>query len=577
MVPFLLLSVAVLRTAPEPPLFSIEAGAHSGAVRGIAVDPQGRFMVTASDDKTMRVWELPSLRPLQVLRPPAGAALREGQLYALALSPNGKTAAVGGWTGKEDDFSIYLFDLTSGKLTRRIGGLPEIVQTLAFSPDGGRLAAGLGSPHGLRVFSLGGDPTFADDTYEGAVRSIVYDAAGRFAACAQDGTVRLYSPKGEVLAEAEPFPDSQPVHLAFSPEGDRLAVTDERTSFVAILDGKSLKTLSIPNREGQTKAFEKLAWSADGAYLYAGGYHRDSDLRYMVRRWALNDLGHATDFPVGDDSIHALSAQPGGGVAFASGAGFGLLGTDGRVRRVERAAPDLRELIVSGRVSDNGDTVRFSYHREGGDPVSFSVADRRLDTQPPADPERSPGHPAYTVTEGFKVTYWYNNSQPRLNDEVLELEPGEQSRSLALLHDASGFILGASWTLRRYDRDGRQLWAVYTPGAAWAVNPTKDGRLVVAACADGTVRWYRMSDGEELLALFAHPDRKRWVLWTPSGYHDLNEGAPGLLGWSENHGADGAAEFHPVDEKLYRPGVISRILTTLDEAEAVRLADAARQ
>jgi len=56
------------------------------------------------------------------------------------------------------------------------------------------------------------------------------------------------------------------------------------------------------------------------------------------------------------------------------------------------------------------------------------------------------------------------------------------------------------------------------------VNISSNGKLAVAAFGDGTIRWYRMSEGKELLALFPHGDRKRWVMWTPSGYYDTSPG-----------------------------------------------------
>ena len=49
------------------------------------------------------------------------------------------------------------------------------------------------------------------------------------------------------------------------------------------------------------------------------------------------------------------------------------------------------------------------------------------------------------------------------------------------------------------------------PGTLWAVNVSGDGRLVVTAYSDGTIRWHRMDDGQELLAFFPMADRKRWV------------------------------------------------------------------
>jgi len=40
----------------------------------------------------------------------------------------------------------------------------------------------------------------------------------------------------------------------------------------------------------------------------------------------------------------------------------------------------------------------------------------------------------------------------------------------------------------------------------------------------------RRSDGHEILALFIHPDGKRWVTWTPQGDYDASAGADNFIG-----------------------------------------------
>ena len=66
------------------------------------------------------------------------------------------------------------------------------------------------------------------------------------------------------------------------------------------------------------------------------------------------------------------------------------------------------------------------------------------------------------------------------------------------------------------------------PSVAWAVNISSDGRLAVAGFGDGTLRWFRLQDGAELLALFPHPDG-RWVAWTPQGFYRASAGGYGFL------------------------------------------------
>jgi hypothetical protein len=140
--------------------------------------------------------------------------------------------------------------------------------------------------------------------------------------------------------------------------------------------------------------------------------------------------------------------------------------------------------------------------------------------------------------------------------------------------DRSGFTLGVSLGVRFFNRTGVEIWK--TPLSSNPVALNTNGKLLVAALQDGTVRWYRVSDGKELLTLFPHKDRKRWVMWTPSGYYHASPGGEDLIGWHLNHGKDREADFFPASRfrSVYsRPDVIDKILATADEAEAIRLAN----
>ena len=161
--------------AGEPtsePLLRLETGMHTAVIKRIATDAAGRWAVTASDDKTARVWEVATGRQVMVLRPPQDVG-NEGKLYAVAMSPDGSTVAAGGWTGYDWDqeCSIYLFDRVSGRLTKRISELPNVVNHLAFSPDGRLLAASLWGKNGIRLFDaasgaeVGRDAEYGSDSY----------------------------------------------------------------------------------------------------------------------------------------------------------------------------------------------------------------------------------------------------------------------------------------------------------------------------------------------------------------------------------------------------------------------------
>ena len=168
---------------------------HTAPIRRMGVDREGRYGVTASHDKTARLWDLQSGRQLAVLRVPVGEG-NEGKLYAAALSPDGRWVALGGWTSPTDATeNIYIFDRASGQMVRRIGGLPNVVYHLAFSPDGRHLAAALGGANGIRLFSTASwaevarDSDYADDSY-----SVHFaPGGGRLVATSYDGELRLYS------------------------------------------------------------------------------------------------------------------------------------------------------------------------------------------------------------------------------------------------------------------------------------------------------------------------------------------------------------------------------------------------
>jgi WD40 repeat protein len=141
-----------LHTQPTEPILKIETGMHTAPIMRIGIDSAERYLVTGSDDKTIKVWELKRGKLIKTLRPPIGNG-NEGKIYAVAISPDGRHIAGGGWTGYkwDDSFSIYIFDLNTGKLIKRLSNLPKVILHLTYSKDGRYLVAGLGD-NGIRIY-----------------------------------------------------------------------------------------------------------------------------------------------------------------------------------------------------------------------------------------------------------------------------------------------------------------------------------------------------------------------------------------------------------------------------------------
>jgi len=96
---------------PTEPFLRLEAGMHTAVIRGISVDAAAHLLLTVSYDKTARLWSPDDGHLIRVLRPPIGTG-HEGHLEAGALSPDGRIAAVGGWTGWDwDGAGVSIFSM----------------------------------------------------------------------------------------------------------------------------------------------------------------------------------------------------------------------------------------------------------------------------------------------------------------------------------------------------------------------------------------------------------------------------------------------------------------------------------
>lgn len=576
---------AELPGPPRDPILRIETGSHTAPIRHIALDETQHVLATVSNDKTLRVWDFPSGRLLQAIRVPIGAD-EEGNLSALALSPDGKTIAVGGATGFSwGSGCVYLFDRASGRLSRRLCDFPNWVNSLAYSPDGRLLAVGLYRENGLRIFTTPSyTPAGSDTDYGFDIYSMDFHGPGRLVTGAFDGLVRIYSVSRDgsirLLAKRGVPGGKEIFSVKFSPDGSKIAVTTNDAKYVAVLRSSDLQVLQTPDVSAIDGLFLGATWSQDGSTLYGAGstdFPGNSwDLRKVVRKWSGSELREHTDLQVDTHQtmLDILSLRQ-GGILYGSGDGsFGAIDAAGRrLLFSPPAIADLRDNEQGFAIARDGGGIAFSYLWAGQAPARFSVRDRSLQLGMAAEAGwKAPE----TDDASLRVEGWRHQENPTVNGIALTLASGERAHSLALAPDRSSFLLGTEFDVRLFNRDGSQRWQADGARLAWAVNVSRDGKIAAAALGDGTIRWYRMQDGKLLLTLFPHPDRKRWVIWSPSGYYDASPGAEDLIGWHVNNGADAAADFFPVAQfrdSYYRPDVVAKILELGDERVAVQAAN----
>jgi WD40 repeat protein len=568
---------------PDKPFLQIETGMHTASIDRIDIDAAGRYLVSASNDKTARVWDVRDGRLLKILRPPHGDGF-EGRLYAVAISPDGATVAVGGFTGPNgsSDFPVYVFDRAAGALRVRVTGLPNVTKHLAYSPDGRYLVAALGGKNGVRIFESGSYRQVASDTNYGTDSYWAeFDQSGRLVTASWDGKVRLYERDFRLPPIAKQIPGGkQPFSARFSPDGTRIAVGFKDSTAVSIVSAGDLSPLPAPGIDVQGGSLNTVAWAPDGKQVCAGGrYGTRGEVPILC--WDSVRFGPASTLASAADSVMDLRFLQDGRLAFASAEPeMGLLHRNGSPVWPRKLAGilDLGIRADGLRLDAAGDAVEFNSFRFDGNALSRHLLRFVPESHQLLTVEKFSGVPA--TTTGLSVKNWDDMLNPTLDGQRLELEDNERSRSLAIATKADRFILGAEWSIRIYDRAGKQQRRIPAPEVAFAVNLTPDARYIVAAVGDGTIRWYEMDTGKEVLALFVHRDLKRWVAWTPEGFFDASPEGESLIGYHLNRGPDHEGEFVKVEQlfdTFYRPDLISRRLKPGGaEAVAAALAKAGR-
>ena len=583
---------------PRDPILRINAEQHGAIVWQIDVDANGQYLVTGSDDKTARVWRVPQsegdeFELLRVLRPPIGD-VDEGMVHEVSISPDGEIVAVSGMTGYQWDqkASIYLFDRESGRLIHRIAGLPRAVRSLAFSRDGQHLAAGHSGSYGISVYNTNNwqpIPVMKDEEKKGTTINLFFSSDGRLTTVDTAGFVRLYehdenSDQYQWIKRVAPFDDDEVFGLAIAPDETKIAVTSGVRAKIAVLSADDLKTLYTANteglRDGRFNALTEVAWSYDSQFLFGAGgadrfFETEGPDKYdiLIRRWSDAGRGEFEDFRLSQDRAISLRTAK-DGILFASqDPVVGLLTVDGKIATQKKTIKiDMRSASqdpVRGvrrlRSSNDGLVVSQPFSRWQGSFWLYDVNSRNF-TVVEKEVVDLPA-PRVRTDDGIQVHRWRNSTEVIVNEKSLSFGSIERARAIAITPDEDAFILAADFHIGLVDGEANYVWRKSSPGVAWRTTISEDGRFALFGFGDGTVRWYDMRNGDELLAVFVtnEPENPRWVAWTPTGYYDASPGAEDFIGWHLNQGVDKEALFFSADrfrDLYYRPDLIPQVLRT---------------
>lgn len=624
------------------------AGQPVWEANGTAFSPDGQLLASATRDDQVLVWELAT----GTLRHRLGGP--SFPVVALAFSPDGETLAAGGQRG------IRLWDPASGSLRRTLEGHRDWVTTLAFSPDGRTLASGscdwaFHRGRNVAEFSMP-DPGCVSEwklweatsgelkrtvSEPGRLLSVAFSPDGQRLAAAIGRNVRLYPLGAEGPGRTVTTYDFDATSVAFTPDGRSLVSGshDQLVRRVALATGRV--EWEAP---GSWEQVNGVALSPDGSLLAAGSSDRRFAVRTLkhgspalrpgaARLWDARTGRLLRRFGAPSEQVMAVAFSADGHRVVSGGAGARGAGvvhvadpaTGKSVWTVQDHAqevvavafsPDGSRLATAGaegevrlRDPDTGTVVRtLAGHEGGATSLAFSRDGSMLVCGDGRGAARlwdartgqllrkcqAGSSRAATVTTDRLVstvafspdgqsflacpsTFGNTYGEParlwdaRTGELLHEFEGG---RPVALSPDGS-FLAAGGKTVELYDvKSGRLLRRLIgflkkTQSLAFSA----DGRRLFAGGSYGTVNAWEVAAGRHLVTLFTFPQSGKgkvtgdWLAYHPDGFYHGSPGVERYLGWELGGDFRTPAELA---RQLHRPERVAAALQLMPSPDPPR-------
>jgi WD40 repeat protein len=476
---------------------------HTSNVSSVSYSPDGRRIVSASWDSTLKVWDAATGQNLLTLKG------HTNPVYSVAYSSDGRRIASGGI-----DNTVRVWDALTGQLLHTLKGHTGPVESVAYSPDGRRILSG-GWYNTVKVWDAHtGQYLFSLDGHKGGVDSVAYSPDGsRIVSASADRTLKLWDARtGKALVTLQGHTD-RVSSVAYSPDGRRIvsASWDRTLKVWDAATGQHLLSL-----EGHTNPLTSVAYSPDGRRIVSGC------LDNTLKVWDAQ-TGHELHTLKGHTS-HVRS------VAYSSDGRYIVSGSDDRTLKVWDVTTSQALLSFKGHA---GLVLSAAYSPDGKRIVSGSL-DRTLkvwDAHTGQDFLTLPGH------TGFVWSAAYSPDGRRILsgslDGTLKLWDAQSGQHLRTLKGHAGTVFRACYspdgrhiasgsldrTLKVWDaatgQDLRTLKGHADLVASVCYSP--DGRSIVSGSHDRTLKVWDAHTGQHLLSLKGHTGPVTSVAYSPDG------------------------------------------------------------
>ena len=268
---------------------------HTDELRSVAFSPDGHRIVSGSRDKTLRLWDAGTGKPIG--QPLTG---HSNAVYSVAFSPDGHRIASG-----SADTTVRLWDPDTGKpIGEPLTGHTDTVYSVAFSPDGRRIASGSADTTVSLWDADTGNPVSEPLTgHQDVVNGVVFSPDGtRIISGSSDRTVRVW---GVDVGRPITGHADGVWSVAFSPDGRRV-VSGSVDKTLRVWDADTGHPVGPP-LIGHMEAVDSVAVSPDGHRIASGSADK------TVRLWDA-DTGKPIGQPLTGhtDTVLSVAFSPDG-------------------------------------------------------------------------------------------------------------------------------------------------------------------------------------------------------------------------------------------------------------------------